>query len=75
MCVGVASLFCAVVMICYHLSEDERAGCFTSFEFMQPYSCQCTVSLTDSAMVWSVVCNCGISLSCILASQRLSQGF
>ena len=41
--------------------ERERADCFASIVFLLSCGCQCFVSLPHSAVVWSVICDCGIS--------------
>ena len=42
--------------------ERENADCFASIVFLS-CGCQCFVSLPHSAVVWSVICDCGISWS------------
>ena len=43
--------------------------------FMLSCDYQCTVSLTDSATGWSVVCYCCIILSCIPGFSVIQSGF
>ena len=45
----------------------ERAGCLTFIVFWMSCSCYCYLTLPHSAVSWSVVCYCGISLSYSLA--------
>ena len=59
-------LCCAVhcfvsILVCNHLEEEEKVGCFAVFVFqMYCYSTR-YMSLSHSAMDWSAVCDCSIS--------------
>ena len=44
-----------------HLDEEERAGCFAFIVFQMPCYCKCFVALPHAAVVWSALCDCGIS--------------
>ena len=44
---------------CYHIDEEERAGCFIEIVFLMSCDCKCFVTLHHSAVVWSSVCDCG----------------
>ena len=46
---------------CNHLDEEERADCFGFIVFQMSCYCKCFMALPHGAVVWSVVCDCGIS--------------
>ena len=48
-------------LICNHLGDKERAGCFAFIVFWMACHCKCYVALPHSAVGWSAVCDCGIS--------------
>ena len=60
---GVLCLFCFVVpfLVCNHLEEEERAGCFAFIVLWMSCCCKCSVTLPHRAVGWSVVYDSGIS--------------
>ena len=48
-------------LICNHLDEEERAGCFAFIVFQMSCYCKCVVALPHDAVGWCAVCDCGIS--------------
>ena len=44
-----------------HLEEEEKAGCFDVIVFQMNCYYKCSVALPHGAVVWSEVCDCGIS--------------
>ena len=43
------------------LKRNEKAGCFAFIALKMSCYCQCSVALPHSDIVWSAVCDCGIS--------------
>ena len=41
--------------------QEETAGCFDFIGFWMSYYCKCHAALPHGAVVWSAVCDCGIS--------------
>ena len=63
-CAG--SLFGGVVLsvvssFAITLLRKGRADCFTSIVILLSFGCLCFVSLPNSTLSWSMVCDCGIS--------------
>ena len=50
-----------VVMLCDHLEEEEKTGCFAIIVFQMYCYYKCYVTLPRGALGWSAVCDCGIS--------------
>ena len=48
-------------LFCTHLAGDGRAACFTSTISFLSFGCWCFVSLPHGVVVWSTVCDYGIS--------------
>ena len=48
---------------CFHLDEEERAGCFAFIVFWMSCYCNCPVALPHRPVGWSAVCASGISES------------
>ena len=48
-------------LICNHLDEEENTSYFAFIVFWMSCFCICSVALTDVAVAWSAVCDCGIS--------------
>ena len=48
-------------LVCNHLDEKERAGCFAFIVFLMSCYCKCPVALPHGAVCWSHVCDSGIS--------------
>ena len=48
-------------LVCNHLKEEERAGCFGFVVLRTSCHCICSVALPYGAVGWSAVCDCGIS--------------
>ena len=48
-------------LVCNHLEEEERTGCFAFCVLWMSCYCICSVALPNGAMSWSAVCDCGIS--------------
>ena len=47
---------------CYHLEEEEKAGCFAIIVSLQKHSYyKCSVALPQGTLGWSAVCDCSIS--------------
>ena len=46
---------------------EKKAGCFALSVFLMSCDGQCSMALPHGAVGWSVVCDCGISLSYSLA--------
>ena len=65
------SLFCNAVLNVRSsfviISLRKRVSCFTLIVSLVRRGWQCSVSLPYGAMSWSVVCDCGISMSYLLA--------
>ena len=72
--VCVWTLFCNAVLsfdsnfAIISLMKRERASCFTLIMLLLSCGCCCSLSLHRGAVGWSVVCDCGISLSYSLKS-------
>ena len=47
--------------ICYHLEEEEKAGCFAVIILHTCCCCGCYVDLPRGDVGWCAVCDCGIS--------------
>ena len=45
---------------CYHLEEEESAGCFAFVVLRMSCYCKCSVTLPHGAVGWSTVCDYGI---------------
>ena len=45
-------------LVCNHLDEEERAGCFAFIVFRMSCYCKCPVALPHGAVGWSAVCDC-----------------
>ena len=64
---GVCVCLCFVVnyfvsfLVCNHLEEEERAGCFAFIVLRMSCYCKCSVNLPHGTVGWSAVCNCDIS--------------
>ena len=54
LCIGLCHFY-----FCNHIGGEERAGCFTLFDFL--VSSDCYVALPHCAVGWSAECDCGIS--------------
>ena len=48
-------------LVCNHLEEEERVGCFAFIVLRMFCYCKCFVTLLHGAVGWSAVCDCGIS--------------
>ena len=48
-------------LVCNHLGEEERAGCFAFFVLRMSCNCICSVALPYGVMGWSAVCDCVFS--------------
>ena len=53
-------------LVCNHLEEEERAGCFVFVVLRMSHYCICSVALPYGAVGRSAVCDCGISWSYLL---------
>ena len=53
-------LFC-YALLCVHLEEEEKAGCFAIIVLQMRCYYQCSVALLHGAEGLSAVCECGIS--------------
>ena len=49
-------------LVCHHLDEEERAGCFVFIVFWMSCYCKCHVALPHSVVGWTAVCDSGIFL-------------
>ena len=49
------------ILVCNHLSENKRAGCFNSIVFLLLCGCQCFRYLTGGAVNWFGVSECVLS--------------
>ena len=54
-------LLCA--QFCNHLEEEEIAACFVFIVLRMSCYYKCSIALPHGTVGWSVVCDCGISLS------------
>ena len=50
-----------LVLFCNHLGEEEKAGCFAIIVLQMYCYYKCFVVLSHGVVVWSAVCDCGIS--------------
>ena len=48
-------------LVCYHLEEEDKAGCFAFIALQMSCYCNCSVALPHGVVGWSAVCDCGIS--------------
>ena len=48
-------------LLCNHLDEQERSGCFAFIVLQMSCYFKCPVTLHDGTVGWSAVCDCGIS--------------
>ena len=52
------------ILVLQHLDEEEKASCFAIIVLQMYCYYKYSVALPYSAVVWSAVCDCGISLKC-----------
>ena len=50
------------ILVCSHIEEEEKAGCFAIIVLQMYCYYKCSVALPHGAVGWSAVCDCGISL-------------
>ena len=48
-------------LVCNHIEEEERVGCFALIVLRVPCYSKYSVTLPHGAVGWSAVCDCGIS--------------
>ena len=46
---------------CNYLEEEERSGCFAFIVSPMSCYCKCSRNLPHGVVIWSALCNCGIS--------------
>ena len=44
-------------IVCNHIDEEERAGCFAFIVFRMSGYCKCSVALPHSVVGWSAMCD------------------
>ena len=49
------------IPVCNHLKGEEKVNCFAIIVLQMYYYHQYYVALPHGAMIWSAVCDCGIS--------------
>ena len=49
------------ILVCKHLEEEEKAGCFAFIILQLSCYCKCSMALPYAVMGWSAVYDCGIS--------------
>ena len=45
-------------LVCIHIDEKGRAGCFAFIVFQMSCCCKCFVAVPHGAVGWSAVCDC-----------------
>ena len=48
------------ILVCNHLEENEKAGCYAIIVLQMYCNYKCSVALPHGALGWSAVCDCGI---------------
>ena len=61
LCCDINYLF--LFLICNHLSDDEKAGCFAFLVFLLSCNCLFSVSHPKGSIGLSAACNCGLPSS------------
>ena len=73
LCLVLVLLFSGLCPANFSIILMERAGCFAlTVYLMMSCDSHCSVALPHGIMGWSAVCDCGISLSYLLALLRIS---
>ena len=49
------------ILVCNHLEEEGKAGCFAIFVLQMYCYYKCSVALTHGVAGWSAVCDCSIT--------------